>query len=538
MKSRFFWFLSLLILIAYACKEDEIVNTDPKPDDPDTEYVIPTYNDDYTFSGDDIASWGDRSKWNLANVHDPSVVFDGEYYYMYGTDASFGNEHAGKGHFHHRRSKDLVNWEYRNASMYEVPAWVKTELNKIRETNGLDPIDNPIYGFWAPVVRKVGSKFRMYYSIIIDNYIGNGKPYIEANFDGTWSEHAFIGMMETSDLAGNVWEDKGMVVHSVSDKGTDWSRSSFGGDWGNAYFYYNAIDPTFQESPDGKQYLIYGSWHSGITYVELDPSTGKPFEYVNVADRSKRIATRVANGYWSRWQGSEGPEILYNEETGYYYLFLAYDGLDVPYNTRVCRATSIEGPYYGSDGANITEGADCYPIVTHPYKFNDHSGWVGFAHNAVFQNKDGDWFYASQARLPHGTNGNEFANANMMGHVRKIRWTEEGWPVVMPERYTGVPEEEISKNELVGTWECITLKYDFSNMQTSKALVLNESGSASGALTGTWSYDSASQMLTIGALKLCIEREVDWEANPREITVVFSGLTEDSKHSIWGKKVD
>jgi|GEM_PF-5511862 len=32
----------------------------------------PTYSDDYTSR----SSWADRSQWNLANVHDPSVIKD------------------------------------------------------------------------------------------------------------------------------------------------------------------------------------------------------------------------------------------------------------------------------------------------------------------------------------------------------------------------------------------------------------------------------------------------------------------------------
>ena len=73
-------------------------------------YVAPDYADDYT----SIASWDSRRSWNLANVHDPSVfkAEDG-YYYMYQTDASYGNAHEGHGHFHCRRSKDLVEWECR-----------------------------------------------------------------------------------------------------------------------------------------------------------------------------------------------------------------------------------------------------------------------------------------------------------------------------------------------------------------------------------------------------------------------------------------
>ncbi len=68
----------------------------------------PTYVDNYV----SIADWSKRSQWNLANVHDPSVIkaADG-YYYMYQTDASYGIcPRRSYGHFHARRSKDLVNW--------------------------------------------------------------------------------------------------------------------------------------------------------------------------------------------------------------------------------------------------------------------------------------------------------------------------------------------------------------------------------------------------------------------------------------------
>ena len=197
---KFIWGLSAIMIFAWIGCSDS--GTDPKPDpdpdpDPDPEYVIPTYNDDYTWSGDDIASWNDRSKWNLANVHDPSVAYYKGYYYMYNTDASFGNEHEGHGHFQGKRSTDLVNWEWIGGPFYDPPAWVADSLNNIRSRMGLDAIaDNDIqYGYWAPVVRKITvggqEKLRMYYSIIIDNYIKTGNPISEA-FDGSWTERAFI----------------------------------------------------------------------------------------------------------------------------------------------------------------------------------------------------------------------------------------------------------------------------------------------------------------------------------------------------------
>ena len=92
----------------------------------------------------------------------------------------------------------------------------------------------------------------------------------------------------------------------------------------------------------------------------------------------------MASGTWSRWQGSEGPEIVYHD--GYYYLFMAYDGLDIPYNTRVVRSTRVDGPYQGIDGTNVTSpGGNAFPVVTHPYKFMDSYGWGGIAHCAVWE---------------------------------------------------------------------------------------------------------------------------------------------------------
>ncbi len=495
-------------------------------------YNPPTYLDDYSA----ISGWANNSSWNLANVHDPSVEKCGDYYYMYGTDASYGNVLDGHGHFPYRRSKDLVTWTFQGTSMVAAPAWVKDSLNAIRSRAGLAAISNPSYGYWAPCVRKVGNIYRMYYCIVVDNFIGNGKQNSAANFDYTWTERAFIGMMESTDLATNVWTDKGYVISSVSDRGNNWARTNYTTDW-NAYFKWNAIDPTYIVTPEGENWLIYGSWHSGIPAVKVNPTTGKPYQLNSLADYGARVTRRV-NSDANRWQAQEGPEVIYNPKTGYYYMFLAYDELSVAYNTRVCRSRNITGPYLGYSGTDITAGGDCFPIVTHPYKFNGHSGWVGISHCAVFQNPDtGDWYYSSQGRLPANTNGNAYSNAIMMGQIRSIQWTENGWPVVMPERYGAVPQTIIADNDLVGTWENITLNYVFGVQQTSVALTLSANYTATGALTGTWSYDANKKILTIGSTKLNVQRELNWEASPRVPTIVYSGLNATGR-SLWGKKVN
>jgi arabinan endo-1,5-alpha-L-arabinosidase len=489
-------------------------------------FAGPTYLDNYT----SIASWSSNSQWNLANVHDPSVEKCGDYYYMYQTDASYGNAHDGHGHFPYRRSKDLVTWEYMGSAMTQAPAWVKDSLNnkRARMISPFPAIANPRYGYWAPYIKKAGSKYRMYYSIVVD------EPITGTSFDISWSERAFIGLAESDDLATNVWIDKGMVVCSEPDGLKPYSFTG-NRNWENAYFKYNAIDPTFIITPEGEHYLIYGSWHSGIVALKLNPTTGKPDQLKTLSDYGIRIATRNRT---SRWQGSEGPEIIFNDKTGYYYLFLAYDGLDVPYNTRVARSKNILGPYLGIDGADITNGAECWPMLTHPYSFNNHTGWVGFAHCSIFQNPDTkEWFYASQARLPVGVPGINVSNAVMMGHVREIQWTEDGWPVVSPERYAGVPKTTITEASFVGSWEQITMQYQYKVIQKSIKINLSADKKVSGGFTGTWLYDSTKETLTINGIKCKVSDAWDWESSTRKTTLTYSGLTSGGL-PVWGKKIN
>lgn len=494
-------------------------------------YIAPDYPDDYR----NISGWDQRQKWNLANVHDPSVVkADDDYYYMYQTDASFGNAHAAGGHFHGRRSRDLVNWEYLGGTMPTLPGWVIPKLNEIRTAMGLMPVNPNVadFGYWAPVVRKVRSGlYRMYYSIVCPG-----------NIDGanSWGERAFIGLMENTDPANNDgWVDKGYVITNASDRGLDFHVAP--NDWGNCYYKFNAIDPSYIITPAGEHWLIYGSWNSGIAAVQVNAETGMPDINVNpwgtdaeIAPYGKQIYTRQLG---NRWQASEGPEVVYRD--GYYYLFLAYDALDVPYNTRVVRSANIDGPYVDMYGTNSLLGGngDAYPIVTHPYKFTNSHGWVGISHCAVFDDGQDNWYYASQGRLPNIKGDTWAPNANMLGHVRAIRWTKDGWPLVMPERYGAVPQVPITEDEIAGMWEHIDLSYKYGEQRTATSMTFGADHKiTSGPWKGAdWSYDAATQILTTSSgVELYLMRECDWERNPRTHTIVYAGL--GNKKTYWGKK--
>ena len=535
--------ISFLTALSFAgCSEDdniEYVNPGSKVK---TDVVITdgqNLNDDYT----NIADWSNRFKWNLANVHDPSVVLaDDGYYYMYQTDASYGNAHVGegqaRGHFYCRRSKDLVNWEFMGPTMHGVPTWMKAKLNEIRKAMGLgasttDFRNQNQFGYWAPCVRRISKDlYRMYYVVTLPGTI---------NGAGTWSERCFIGLMETKNPADiDSWVDKGFVVTNYSDLELNYKVSAT--DYAHCYFKYNAIDPSLIINEKGEHWLIYGSWHSGFAAMQLDPSTGKPLHALgnpwgkeNEASYGKFIYTRQLG---NRWQASEAPEVVYHD--GYYYLFIAYDELSVAYNTRVVRSKNIDGPYYDITGKDVTNhGGDAYPILTHPYKFGNHHGWVGISHCAVFNDGKGNWYYASQQRFPENYKGNANSNALMLGGVRSIVWTSDGWPLVLPERYAGITQKAITETELLGDWQHINLAYHYKKQDASVAMTLGSDHKVkSGWKAGkAWTFDASKNVLTIDNERFYLRRELDWEANPRKETIVYVGLSKDGKTTYWGKKV-
>lgn len=155
-------------------------------------------------------------------------------------------------------------------------------------------IDNYVDGFggffWAPDIIKLGNTYYLYYSCA-----GNGAP-------------AAIGLATAPDLYGP-WTDQGMVVA------------------GN-----NAIDPALYLD-NGRLWMSWGNWQTGIDICELSTSSGK-----RVSGITHLVGGQV-----------EGPGLIKNG--GYYYLFyqrgLCCNGLSSSYYMVVARSTSITGPYTG-----------------------------------------------------------------------------------------------------------------------------------------------------------------------------------------------
>lgn len=492
--------LSILFLFSCAlimsCADDS-GGGDDDPIDPDTTDVEPTPFDINSIEDTypTITAYEYRYKWGPYNVHDPSVFKDGDYYYCYSTDASYGNT-APPG-LQMRRSKDLVEWEFKGLVFNGLPTMGS---NFIKNNGG-----TPFNGLWAPDVMKVGNEYRLYYSL--------------SSPDPT-PRLSVIGLATATSPLG-VWTEKGLAVTSLN----------------NSTIQTNAIDPSVIIDKDGQHWMYYGSAWDGIYVLKLNPTTG----LANTpGDKGVRIAQRGFTG--NKINGNiEGSEIIYNPALDKYYLFIAYDWLETKYNVRVGRADSPEGPFYDYNGHDLNEAEDNIPMIIAPYKFAGHSGWQGVSHPTVFDDGNGQFYIAHQGR----PGGNIYY---MVLHVRKLFWTEDGWPMASPERYAGIPDTTVTQNELAGTWEQIVFNYTVvpgyaaeqisPDFQSSVDIQLDAAGTINNDATNQWTY--AAPWLTLnwnnGARieKVYVHRGRDWE-NKIASTLLFTGFDEAGK-TTWGKK--
>lgn len=496
--------ICLIFLSVVSCsKDDPASGGDPNPDPPGQggnggENPEPPDNSiDFSAITDtyyDVAGEENVYSWGLYNSHDPSIIKDGDTYYSYSTDVSFGSEV--RPGIQIRKSRNLIEWTFVGWVFDGLPEMGRQFI----ESKGGDPFKS----LWAPYAMKVGDEYRLYYSL--------SSPTPRLSVIGLATGESPIGP----------WKEKGLVVTSQADN----TRQT------------NAIDPSVVVTPGGEHWFYYGSAWDGIYMLKLNPTTGLAS---NSGDKGVRVAQRGFTG--GTVNGNiEGPEVIYNSEQDKYYMFIAYDWLQTKYNVRVGRSDSPDGPFLDYNGENINNEADNVPMILAPYQFDGHSGWQGVSHPAVFNDDSGQYYMAHQGRP--GEN-----SYFMVLHVRKIHWTEDGWPIVSPERYAAVEQTPIKEADLVGSYEQIILGYNVvpgyaeeqtsPDFQTSIDLVLNNDGSINGDASNQWSYESPWLTMEFSngfTDKLYVEWGRDWE-NSVDKTILFSGLNNEGT-AIWAKKVD
>lgn len=170
--------------------------------------------------------------------------------------------------------------------------------------------------------------------------------------------------------------------------------------------------------------------------------------------------------------------------------------------------------------------------------FGSDHGCVGISHYAIFDDRQDNWFCSMH---PNNLSQQTTAEIHTATHcVRSIHWTDSGWPLITPERYGAVPKVPINnERELIGNRQNINLTYNYANQNTSTSLTFNADYTVSGELFDgqQCSFSTSNDVLTVGSIKLDLQREVNREASPRKATIVYAGLSTNGK-TTYLKKVN
>ena len=450
----------------------------------------PKIPDDYVH----IALPDQPKTWGGYNVHDPSAIKVDDWYYVYSTDAVYG-QRTPKSGVQIRKSKDLTHFEFVGWAFDSIPSIAMQGV--MTANNGRKPEN-----IWAPYILKYKNIFRLYYCVSVFG-----------------SDASFIGMAESNNPIGP-WTQKGKVVATHLRGGK------------------NAIDPTVVTNEStGEQWMAYGSCFGGIFMLQLEPATGLA---LREGDEGHLIASRdnvTSSGCGKGVNGIdgvsniEGPDIIYNPDTKKYYLFVSYDWLFDSYNVRVGRADKPEGPYLDFEGKNMSETINHLPIITHAYQFEKHAGWQGMGHCGIL--KDGSDFYMFNQGRP-------CFNPGLINlHVRKMIWNKDGWPCVFPERYVKLPASKLEDKLIAGSWELITLKNNQEKPIHSIKTIFFANHKLKGAPKSSWKLSLDVLTVDFGdgtpTVELKLEDNWDWELNKR--TIAFTGIN-SMGYSIWGKRIN
>lgn len=317
-----------------------------------------------------------EKEFSEVSVHDPSIIEgdDGSYYI-------FGS------HLAVAKTDDLMNWTYVNQGVKNNNTVIPDVLKQMKEAFEWSQSNT----FWAPDVVKLNDgTYKLYYcNCKGDSPLSCLGTAVSDSAEGPYTNE---GLMLKSGMSASEKDEDGNLYQATTDP--------------------NVVDPVVFYDNEGKLWMIYGSYSGGIFVKEMDAETGMPLE----------------SGYGEKLLGGnhlriEAPYVIYNEETGYYYMFLSFGGLDSDggYNIRVCRSENPSGPYVDSMGQDMKDckgpagsafsdaTAELYGTkLMGGYKFTwkegeegeDRKGYLSPGHNScLYQEETGKYFIIYHTRF-------------------------------------------------------------------------------------------------------------------------------------------
>jgi arabinan endo-1,5-alpha-L-arabinosidase len=186
----------------------------------------------------------------------------------------------------------------------------------------------------------------------------NGRYYLYYSASTFGSSRSAIFLATSTTGASGSWTDQGLVIESAANSN------------------FNAIDPNLVVDAQGRWWLSFGSFWSGIKMVALNPSTGKRSD-----SNMLSLATRPDN----KENAIEAPYIT--RRGNYYYLWVSFDycckAQSSTYRIMVGRSTSVTGPYVDRDGRQMMNGGGTQVLAS-------HDSIHGPGHPSVFTDTDAD----------------------------------------------------------------------------------------------------------------------------------------------------
>ncbi|WP_018924964.1 arabinan endo-1,5-alpha-L-arabinosidase [Salsuginibacillus kocurii] len=380
------WGFFLLLISACATEEDEEAATlgeEPTGDaeesveddssDEETENLTTSNFKKLEMSGD-IGNYEENEDGAVIEddpVHDPALIKAEDTYYVFSTGISRDGEDPGG--IYVRKSEETLEGDWESIGEIPVPDWV-------HEFNWNEEEELPTH-LWAPDVVEKEDTFYLYYAV--------------SQF-GT--NNSAIGVASTSD-PGDIesWEDHGIVTETSPEDD------------------YNAIDPSVFQDKDGNWWMTFGSYWEGIQLQQLSEDM-RSLENDRhwIADRNEPP------------NAIEAPNIF--ERDGYYYLFTSWDtcceGTDSTYKIAAGRAESVEGPYEDEEGNELKGENDIAGGGTIILDSEDPQ--IGPGGQDVYE-EDGEHYL-----IHHYYDGDD--NGIIRMQIRKIGWTDKGWPIVSEEQ--------------------------------------------------------------------------------------------------------
>lgn len=515
-------------------------------------------------------------------MHDPSIVWDSssKMYYVFGSHRAFA------------KSRDMMAWQtvsipWRTATSSNAAnsaAFTAPQVTKIKK--GGAEVDFSFNAFawskrgntnysvdgnmWAPdvVYNKAMQKWCMYLSINGDNWYSSIILLTSDKITGPYRYQAPVVI--SGFHTGTSYKDTDLEI-VIGTQSSLPARYAVGNNWGRRY--PNCIDPCVFYDEDGKLWMSYGSWSGGIYMLELDEQTGLrdydvEYKLTGSGDGitvDPYFGKKIAGGYYSSGEGSYIEYI-----SGYYYLFVSYGGLAAGgdasdynnggYQMRVFRSQNPNGPYVDSHNQ-----AALYPtyLLNFGAKENDgnrgvnifgaYTSWgnqtVGNygersqGHNSIIAAEDGRTYLVYHTRFQNLSEGHEV-------RVHQVFQNQNGWLVAAPFEYTGeqvksadiATTQQIATDKIAGRYKLLTHKYKLDHTKKEAAspvnIELENNGTISGSVTGTWSIEEGTSYVTItvgGTDYHGVMVEQTMEKTDTKVAA-FTALAETTGVTIWGYK--